>query len=106
MSSSSGAIQMSTSVIEAKGCPRIGLDSPDSRFLAKCGIRRGMSRKHNRVTFQPYTMNQRSLLPASLDELIPAIHLVRVVDRASEQLELDPLLALTKAGAPPTCTLR
>jgi transposase len=57
-----------------------------------------MSRKHDRVTFKPYTMNQPSLLPASLDELIPANHLVRVVNRAIEQLQLDPLLAQYKGG--------
>src|SRR5512135_437704 len=57
-----------------------------------------MSRKHNRITFKPYTMNQPSLLPPSLDELIPANHLVRVVNRAIEQLQLDPLLAQYKGG--------
>jgi transposase len=57
-----------------------------------------MSRKHNSVTFKPYSMNQPSLLPASLDELISENHLVRVVNRAIEQLQLDPLLAQYKGG--------
>lgn len=57
-----------------------------------------MSRKHNRVTFKPYEMNQPSLLPPSLDELIPENHLVRVVNRAIEQIKLDPLLAQYKGG--------
>ncbi len=57
-----------------------------------------MSRKHNRVTFKPYEMNQPSLLPPSLDELIPENHLVRVVNRAIEQLQLDPLRAQYKGG--------
>lgn len=57
-----------------------------------------MSRKHNRVTFKPYTMNQPSLLPPSLDELVSENHLVRVVNRAIEQLQLDPLLAQYKGG--------
>jgi transposase len=38
-----------------------------------------MRRNHQKVTFKPYPMNQPSLLPANLEELIPAKHLVRVV---------------------------
>jgi transposase len=57
-----------------------------------------MSRRHNQVTFKPYEMNQVSLLPPRLDELIPENHLVRVVNRAVEQLQLDRLLAQYKGG--------
>lgn len=57
-----------------------------------------MRRKHDRVTFKPYTMDQPSLLPPSLEELIPANHLVRVVNRAIEQLDLAPLLARYRGG--------
>lgn len=57
-----------------------------------------MKRKHDRVTFKPYTMQQPSLLPPSLDELIPQDHLVRVVNRAIEALDLQPLLARYKGG--------
>jgi transposase len=57
-----------------------------------------MSRKHNQVTFKPYVMNQPSLLPPRLDELIPENHLVRVVNRAIERLDLAPLLAQYKGG--------
>jgi transposase len=57
-----------------------------------------MSRKHNQVTFKPYAMNQPSLLPPSLDELIPEQHLVRVVNQAIEQIKLEPLLGQYKGG--------
>jgi transposase len=57
-----------------------------------------MRRKHDRVTFKPYTMDQPSLLPPSLEELIPANHLVRVVNRAIGQIKLDPLLARYQGG--------
>ena len=43
-------------------------------------------------------MEQRSLLPPSLDELIPAEHLVRVVNRVVEELDIEPLLANYKGG--------
>ncbi len=57
-----------------------------------------MRHKHDRVTFKPYTMLQPSLLPPSLDELIPPDHLVRVVNRAIDALDLQPLLARYKGG--------
>ena len=57
-----------------------------------------MNRKHTQVTFKPYTMNQPSLLPPSLEELIPENHLVRVVNRTIEKINLEPLLAQYKGG--------
>lgn len=48
--------------------------------------------------FKPYIQNQMSLMPARLDELIPADHLVRVIDQAIEQLNLEPLLKQYKGG--------
>ena len=53
---------------------------------------------HGQITFKPYTMEQPSLLPPSLDELIPAQHLVRVVNRVVEELDIEPLLAKYKGG--------
>ncbi len=50
------------------------------------------------VTFKPYTMEQPSLLPPSLGELIPAQHLVRVVNRVVDELDIGPLLAKYKGG--------
>jgi transposase len=43
---------------------------------------------HNKVVYKPYVMGQPSLLPADLEELIPADHLVRTVHAAIEQLDL------------------
>ena len=53
---------------------------------------------HGQITFKPYSMEQMSLLPPSLDELIPAQHLVRVVKRVVEELDIEPLLAKYKGG--------
>ena len=39
-----------------------------------------------------------SLLPPRLDELIPEHHLVRVVNRVVDELEIAPLLAKYKGG--------
>ena len=51
-----------------------------------------MKKGHSKVTFKPYTMDQLSLLPASLEELIPEDHLVRVVNRVMDELDLEPIL--------------
>ncbi len=61
-----------------------------------------MSRRHNQVSFKPYVMNQDNLLPPRLDELIPEHHLVRVVNRAIEQIKLAPPCSpSTRAEGPP-----
>jgi transposase/ribosomal protein S15P/S13E len=57
-----------------------------------------MKKGHKKVTFKPYTMAQPMLLPRSLDELIPAGHLVRVVNRVIEGIDLEPLLAKYAGG--------
>jgi transposase len=54
--------------------------------------------KQGQITFKPYTMEQPSLLPPSLDELIPAQHLVRVVNRVVDELDIESLLAKYKGG--------
>jgi transposase len=54
--------------------------------------------KQGPITFKPYIMEQPSLLPPSLDELIPAQHLVRVVNRVVDELDIEPLLAKYKGG--------
>jgi transposase len=51
-----------------------------------------------KVTFKPYTMEQMKLLPPSLEELIPENHLVRVVNRVVEELDIAPLLVKYKGG--------
>jgi transposase len=57
-----------------------------------------MRRKPAAPTFKPYIQAQASLIPPSWDELIPAEHLVRVVDGAIEQMDLEPLLRKYKGG--------
>jgi transposase len=53
---------------------------------------------NGKVTFKEYSMNQPSLLPPSLEELIPEQHLVRVVNQVVDQLDITPLLAKYKGG--------
>src|SRR4030042_6693605 len=57
-----------------------------------------MKRNPPAPVFKPYTMAQPSLIPASWDELIPADHIVRVVNRAIERINLEPLLRKYKGG--------
>jgi transposase len=57
-----------------------------------------MKKGHSKVTFKPYTMDQPSLLPPSLEELIPEDHLVRVVSRVMDELDLEPILNEYKGG--------
>ncbi len=55
-------------------------------------------RKPAYPVFKPYTMAQPSLIPPSWDELVPANHIVRVVNRAIESINLEPLLKKYKGG--------
>jgi transposase len=57
-----------------------------------------MKKGHNIVTFKPYTMAQPTLLPQNLEELIPEDHLVRVVNRVIDSLDLAPILSEYKGG--------
>jgi transposase len=57
-----------------------------------------MRRKETHPVFKPYIQNQMSLMPPRLDELIPEDHLVRVINRAIDQLDLEPLLKQYKGG--------
>ncbi len=43
-------------------------------------------------------MAQPSLIPPSWDEFIPAEHVVRVVNRAIDKIDLEPLLKKYKGG--------
>ncbi len=45
------------------------------------------------ITFKAYSMEQMNLLPPRLDELIPKHHLVQVVNRVVDELDIEPLLA-------------
>jgi transposase len=51
-----------------------------------------------RQVFKPYQQKQGMVLPPSLEEMIPAGHLVRVVDEMVEQLNVEPLLKQYKGG--------
>lgn len=53
---------------------------------------------NGKVIFKGYNMDQPSLLPPSLEELIPEQHLVRVVNRVVDELDITPLLAKYKGG--------
>lgn len=54
--------------------------------------------RHRKVTFRDYNQGQVTLLPMSLEELIPANHLVRVVNATIESLNLQPLVKRYKGG--------
>ena len=49
------------------------------------------------MTFKPYAQGQM-MLPTRLDELVPEGHLVRVVSRVIDELELDALMRQYKGG--------
>jgi transposase len=57
-----------------------------------------MRRKPAAPVFKPYVMNQVALLPPSYEELIPTNHLVRVVNKAVEEIDVSALLAQYKGG--------
>ena len=52
---------------------------------------------NNKVTFKPYYMNQLKL-PIDLGIDIPENHLVKIVNRAIEWMDLTPLLKKYKGG--------
>ncbi len=48
--------------------------------------------KSDKVVFKPYDQSQQWLVPPSADELIPQNHLVRVVNQAIDEMNLEPIL--------------
>lgn len=50
-----------------------------------------------KATFKPYNPEQMSLLPPSLDELIPENHVVRVVRDVIDSINIDPILKKYKS---------
>lgn len=48
--------------------------------------------------FKPYNQHQLMLLPPSLEELIPPHHLVRVINKVVEKLDIRPILSTYKGG--------
>ncbi len=57
-----------------------------------------MSKKQRKATFKPYHPDQLSLLPPSLDELIPDNHVVRVVRDVIDQINIDAIVNKYKGG--------
>ena len=57
-----------------------------------------MSKRRRKPTFKPYDPDQLSLLPPSIDELIPEHHVVRVVRSVIDQLNIDDILKKYKGG--------
>lgn len=54
--------------------------------------------KKNNVTFKEYQMGQPMLLPPNLEELIPEKHLVRVINRVVEEMDLREIISGYKGG--------
>ena len=48
--------------------------------------------------FKSYHQNQVELLPQSLDDLIPSAHIVRLVNRIVDQMNIDKVLSTYKGG--------
>lgn len=55
-------------------------------------------KKGSSPVFKPYLQHQAMLLPPSLEELIPDNHIVRVVNKTIDGLNLEPLVATYKGG--------
>jgi transposase len=55
-------------------------------------------RKAMKPVFKPYSMGQMLLMPQSYEELIPEDHLVRVVNRAVEQIDVERLVGQYAGG--------
>ena len=57
-----------------------------------------MSRGRRKATFKSYNPDQLSLLPPSLEELIPDNYVVRVVRSVIDELNIDGILKKYKGG--------
>ncbi|MCR9064272.1 MAG: IS1182 family transposase, partial [Cytophagales bacterium] len=53
---------------------------------------------NKKAVFKDYNPSQLSLLPPSLDELIPENHVVRLVQNIIDKIDIDSLLAKYKGG--------
>ena len=52
----------------------------------------------SKITFKPYNQNEQWLLPPSLEELVPAGHLVRVVSKTVDELNIEKIFAKYSKG--------
>jgi len=57
-----------------------------------------MSKLQRKATFKPYNPDQLSLLPPSLEELIPSNHVCRVVRDVIDRINIDSILKKYKGG--------
>ena len=57
-----------------------------------------MKKNQGKVTFKPYSQEQAMLLPPSLAEMIPEEHLVRVVNRVVDEMDISAIVAKYKGG--------
>ena len=55
-------------------------------------------RKRGQPVFKEYNQEQMLLLPPSLDELVPQNHVVRLVNKALDGMNIDPMLFWYKGG--------
>jgi len=60
--------------------------------------RRRKKKRSSLPVFKPYEKDQMMALPPSLQELIPPNHMVRLVDKTIEGMNIDALLASYKGG--------
>src|SRR6478672_12957264 len=67
-------------------------------FLFRVVLRVMKKRNDTKVIFKVYNQQQAMLLPPSLEELIPANHPVRVVNKVLDQIDIVPLMAKYKVG--------
>jgi transposase len=52
----------------------------------------------DQITYKPYNQGQAYLIPPSVDELIPANHLARLVSEVIDQMEIERLLRKYQTG--------
>jgi transposase len=68
-------------------------------FNEPAGVQRRRRKKaKSKQVFKPYRQQQVMLLPPSLEELIPENHLVRVLNRTIDGLNVEALVATYKGG--------
>jgi transposase len=54
--------------------------------------------KSDKITYKPYDQGQIYLIPPGVDELIPANHLVRLVNEVIDEMDIERLLRKYRGG--------